>query len=534
MIQGYIKQSPVYSEFTPEERIEFFDLSRQKVTSHIDTLYYTVSIYKDSNELSENMQALLDRLKVLHSQKASNYSATVDFYGLSVENIRFVHYEHCLRLNENFDIFIASTLPNLHTPRIVVQLRTRSLVLDGAMQAVCKSFRYVERILNDFGLEVDEVKENRIDYAYHTNIMQDPYSYFSDRSLLRRLKTKLRHIRTNEVLVDKVQNVSGGKIDLSYISFGERKSNNIFVRIYNKTREVVEKNYKSFFLDKWLTDRLINRYDYYVYSHAYSTASYVTGILIGRIDWYLEYGKNDEIKQELLKVKESCYVKSDNTARIREVVDRYLPPVTLIMNVEFQTKREFYKQSEEFVAPFVTTFAQSPAYAKAEWDPTILMPLRRLHILYSLRGDILEYLTSKVLCFVNNKRTKQEKMCYWWRRIHECSIKETGKHILEFWRSHEQGMDLHRTRRDFCSSVARFSIINSGKTDPDERPNFIQDLSDVLCTLNDNDMQEPFRFTLDTESLPDYNPEDYDTIKRRKARQYKGIVDHKTNQKTIK
>lgn len=531
MIPDYVKQSPVYSEFTAEEQIEYFDLARQKVTSHIDTLYYTVSIHNDSNDVSEYMQAMLDRLKVLRQQKASSYSATVDFYGLSVENIRFVHYEYCLRLNENFDIFISSMLPNPHTPRIVVQLRTRSLVLDGAMQAVCKSFRYVETILNDFGLEIDEVKENRIDYAYHTNIMQDPYSYFSDRSLLKRMKTKLRHVRTNEVLVDKVQNVGAGKIDLSYVSFGNRRSNSIFIRIYNKTREVVEKNYKSFFLDKWLSDRLINRYDYFVYSCAYATKSYVTGLLIGRIDWYLEYGKNDEIKQELLKVKESCYVNSDNTDQLRKVVDQYLPPVTLIMNVEFQTKRDFYLQAEDFIAPFVTVFEQSPSRARVGWDPAMIMPLRRLHILYSLRGEILEYLTSKVLCFVNKKGTKQEAMCYWWRRIHENSIKEQGKHILEFWRSHEQGMDLRRTRRDFCSTVARFSIIHSGTTDLEEKPNFIQDLSDVLCTLNDNDMREPLHFAFDMEN-PDYNPEDYGVIKRRKARQYKGIIENKSTKKS--
>ena len=138
MITKFVKQSPVFPEFTPEEQDYFFDLSRDKVVSHIDTLYYTVSIHNDSNDVSEYMQAMLDRLKVLRQQKASSYSATVDFYGLSVENIRFVHYEYCLRLNENFDIFISSMLPNPHTPRIVVQLRTRSWVLYGATQAGCK------------------------------------------------------------------------------------------------------------------------------------------------------------------------------------------------------------------------------------------------------------------------------------------------------------------------------------------------------------------------------------------------------------
>ena len=79
MITKFVKQSPVYSEFTPEEQTEFFDLSRDKVASHIDTLYYTVSVYNDSKDVSENMQALLDRLRGLREQKALNYSSTVDF-----------------------------------------------------------------------------------------------------------------------------------------------------------------------------------------------------------------------------------------------------------------------------------------------------------------------------------------------------------------------------------------------------------------------------------------------------------------------
>ena len=524
MITKNVKQSPVYSEFSPDEQNEFFDLSRDKVSAHIDTLYYTVSVYHDSNAISENMKALLDCLKAVREQKVLCYSSHVDFYGLSVENVRFVHYEYCLRLNENFDIFISSFLPNEWTPRIVVQLRTRSLVLDGAMQAVCKSFRYVEAILNDFGLEVGEVNENRIDYAYHTNIMQDPYSYFSDRSILKRLKTQLRHVHTSEVMFDKILNVGVRNIDLSYISFGNRRSNNVFVRVYNKAREVVEKNYKSFFLEKWLSDKLINRYDYFVYSHAYAAKSYVTGVLTGKIDWYLEYGHNEEIKQELIKVKNSCYVGSDNTDQLRKVVDQYLPPVTLIMNVEFQTKRAFYNDCREFIDMFVAHSQQFDSNRKIGWEIDLVMPLRRLHIVYSLRSEILDYLTSKTLCFVNGKGTKNESYCYWWKRIRDAMMKERKKQIFDLWRTNEQNIDMDRSKKSFYSSVARLAVVRSGEVDPEASPNFAEDLSDVLCTINDNDMQKPWNFVFDSEECLNFNPEDYDVIKRRKARQFKGVL----------
>ena len=60
MITKNVRQSPVFSEFTSEDQAYFFDLSRNKVTSHIDTLYYTVSIYNDSNEVSEGLQDLFE------------------------------------------------------------------------------------------------------------------------------------------------------------------------------------------------------------------------------------------------------------------------------------------------------------------------------------------------------------------------------------------------------------------------------------------------------------------------------------------
>ena len=313
MVTKFFRRSPIFSEFTPEEQEYHFSFSDRKVTSHVDTLYYSCTIFGDSNE-NEGVQAMLDQLKGLRDKKAACYANEVDYFGLSVECTRFVHYEYCLRLNEMFDIFISSTLPNVFTPRVVVQLRTRSLVLDGVSQAICKSFRYVEEILGSFGLEVGEVKENRIDYAYHTNLIQNPTKYFNDTILLEKLKTKLRKYQ-------KVGEI-GKEVDIDYLSFGMRTSNNIFVRMYNKSREVVEKNYKAFFVEKWLADKLISRYDYYVYQKAYIYKSYVTGMLIGRLDWYLEYGHNDDIKRELCDVYNSSYLKSDNVEQLREVVEQ--------------------------------------------------------------------------------------------------------------------------------------------------------------------------------------------------------------------
>ena len=176
MIPKEVKQSPIFGEFSPDEAYRYFDYSRDRSVAHVDTFYYTVTIYgDDSQEPSENLSKMISTLLHFKSEKATNYSATVDFFGLNVELTRFVHYDICLRMNECFDIFISSKFVNADTPRIVVQLRTRMLLLDGVCQAICKSFKYVERILHAFGLDVQCVMENRIDYTCFEDPSIDTY-----------------------------------------------------------------------------------------------------------------------------------------------------------------------------------------------------------------------------------------------------------------------------------------------------------------------------------------------------------------------
>lgn len=510
MIPKEIKASPIFGEFSPEEQDRYFDLSREKVCAHVDTLYYTVSIFNDGNDCPEGVAELLESLHNLKIKKALYPSSDCEFYGLSMQTTRFVHYEYCLRREEEFDIFVSSILPNPNTPRIVVQLRSRLLVQAGACQAICKSFAFVENILQAYGLDVSEIKENRIDYAFHTNLVQNPYKFFSDGMLLKKLKSKLR-------IYHKVGEI-GKSIDIDYISFGHRASNDIFVRIYNKSREVVEKNYKAFFIDKWYKDKLINSYDHYVYTKAYQMKSYVTGVLVARIDWYLEHGKNDSIKDELRAVRNSCYVRSDNVDMLREKVDKYLPRVTLIMNVEYQTKRKFYSSMNEWIELHQKAYLKDGVFMG--FYEKGALPLFRLFSIIANRSEICNYLTGTSLCFVDKKGTKDEKLMYWWRRIHECYIEEYEKRIIDLWRSHEHHADMEKTKRRVCGTVASISILRNNGL---KNSTFLEDVSDVLCTLNDNNF---YGFAPDpsTGEIPIIDPPFYQDLKVRKERQYRTLT----------
>ena len=527
MITKFVENSMAFKEFSSEAQKDWFEVARDKVSAHIDTLYYTVSIQNDSTE-NPLVNRLTADLQELRNKKRLNPSVYVEFDvkdfkdkvvgKLEFKRTTFVHYEYCLSLNENFEIFISSTLPNNDTPRIVVQLRTRSLILDGAMQAVCKSFGYVKKILAMYCLYVGDVYENRIDYAFHTNIIQNPYKFFSDERIAKTLKSKLR-------IYHKVGNIHGGRIDIDYFSLGNRNSNNVFVRVYNKSQEVVEKNYKSFFFTRWLDEKLINKYDHYVYSKAYTYKSYRTGMFLGRIDWYLEYGSNEAIKKELLECVQSNYENSDNIDQLEKIVNKYLPPVTLIMNIEFQTKRKFYYDCDEWLSMYGIATKKMFSYSQFGFVNEKWLPLYRLHNIYSLRSEICNYLTSVTVAFVDNKGKKEETLCYWWKRINEVYIEEYAKKVLDLYRIRENHLDSEKSKRRLCSSLAHFYMVK--KNTLDDKSNFTEDISDVLCYLNDNDFYG-FAPNPETGKIPEMHIPEYLKIKKRNSRQLKGIIENKT------
>ncbi len=492
-------------DFSAEERKHWFSMKAHAVLPHIDTLYYTVSISGDSNENeSPGLKDLISELSRLKKRKATNPAENVPFMDLEVMPTGFSIYEFRLSLNETFDIFIGRYLPNPSTPRVVVQLRSRSLVLDGVSGAILRSYAAVRVIFDTFGLTVGEVRENRIDYAYHTNLIQNPYRFFADDRLL-------RHLRTNFGIGQKVFRF-GKDIRLDYFALGQKKSNCVFFRCYNKSQEVVEQNYKPFFIERWLENGLISEYDAYAYRFAFETKSYRTGLLVGRMQWYIENGKNAELKAKFAQDLKTAYENSDNNEFLEKELSSALPPVTLIMNVEFQVKRRFYASVGE-------QFLQGMTY-RYDGDPA----LEKLMKLVGLSPEFLEYLTRETVCFVadrndEDKKGKDRVMCDWWRRIHACRIPFTDKATLDLWREYDRKTELGRSRVLLQSAIARYSLIMRQSL---ASRTFAEDMSDVLCSLNDNDF---YGFAADRDGNPvRLASHGYDTIQRRKARQYRGVI----------
>ncbi len=523
MIPKYVLRSDVYREFTPEQAEDFFSLTEKKVLPHLDNLYYTVFIAGDRGEKREpdgrdeflsdyeeqsefftpagvidekGLRKFLDKLDECKEIKSKSYDSQVQAFDLEYFRSNHAIYEHRLSFEENYDIFVASYLPNDYTPRIEVQIRTRALVLMGVDAALRQSFDKVVDILRIFDLHVLTTRENRLDYAFHTNLIQKPIEFFSDADLL-------QHTVSTMTYGQKVFDL-GKEIDLTYFSLGNRRSNNVFFRAYNKSREVVEMGYKSFFLDRWKENGLISQYDYEVYCDAYERKSYTVGILVGRIKWYLKHGKDLALKKDLERLLKTCYDKNSNTDEIRKKIKGLLPDVTVICNIEFETKRKFYhswKGPETVELPDGIPVALAPIYRILESQPIFL-----------------DYLTCNCVRFVKDRTKKGSGFMDWWSRIR--SAKPGDYSNPEFKRIYRRQPDLERAKRRFAGDVAYLSMLLNENVE--DRP-FVEDLSDSLANLNDNNFFGSF-VDPETGEVALRDPRNYESIRQRRAHQNKRLI----------
>jgi hypothetical protein len=537
MVAVQVKRCEIAKEFTGEQLNQMFGIMRDKTLHHIDTLYYAVFInepeeivkLQSENKLPENLKQFLNKLREMKSYVRGNAEGKlVEIAGMEASGKVFAMYEYCVSLNECFDIFIASYLPNTETPRIVVQLRSRYLVLEGVKAAVEKSFEYLCELLKPFELFPERVRENRIDYAFHTNLIQNPYKFFQDENLKKHLKSTLRKYQ-------KIGNV-GEEITVDTFNLGNRKSNNIYFRAYNKAREVIEMNYKSFFIERWRQNELISEFDKYVYNVAYELRSYRTGVLVGRLRWYIEYGKNEELKKECEKLIQTCYVNSDNCSQIEVKIHNVIPEPTLIFNIEYQTKRRFYQSCAEWMRSYdKPMIVYNEVDLRSLDDQKDLPPqsendllLEDLFFIIRNARAVIDYLTGYGNCvsFVKDRTMtmKQfleegEPYMNWWRRIRGTPIEYSAELVNDLYRTYDEQSSIKKSRRLLQGEVARLAILKKQNID---ESSFVEDMSDALCVLNDNDMP-PIKVMVD-ENGEIVEPHDYQEVRKRKARQMRGLV----------
>lgn len=491
-----VKNSDIFDEFNIEEQKRFFSIAKDKFLPSVDNIYYSVFLKDDNKDntlpgVSDLLEKLIEIKKVvLDTNKPQHWFSEDD--DLLLKRSRYSIYDFCLGINGYFDIFITSNLLNNNTARIVVQIRASGLWKEGEYNILQKSYDVLKSVLDIYSLDIDEIKENRIDYCYHTNSIQNPLKYFSDKNLEENCYSSM-------TVYNKVGRKRGKKLSIEYLSLGNRKSNNVFFRTYNKVNEVIEKNYKDFFLDIWEKEKLISFYDKYVYQYAYCERS-VSSIVKGKINFYLEYGK-DEVKKETFR----NYLKDKkcNYEFLNKKINGVLPPVTLIMNIEYQTMRKFYYYADSEILTFNFIDRNNDKLSK-------------LYKILDNRKIFLNYLTSNVVSFRKkdfDAKELDEKKIYknFWYRLRKVKLFSLAE--KDYLRDYSHNLNLRLAERKLKSSIASLNLLN-GNVDTTVN----EDYSLLLNYVNDNtsvDYETGELYFDDTE---------YMEIKEKKKKAYKSIL----------
>lgn len=457
------QRTKFYEEFTEEERNYHFSIKEKKFIPHIDTFYY--SVFLKGEDINNTSSEIMDLLENLKEYKELCEEAKEDIYiknDLLFRKRSFSIYSYCIGKEGYFDIFFSNHLPNENTPRIIIQLRSIGLWTIGEEKMIIDSYKTLKSFLKAYNVEIEKCLENRIDYCYHTNIVQKEEKFYSDDFLKNNLDTTFK-------IFNKVGRKEKRSLVTEYLSLGSRSSNSLFFRTYNKTREVIEENYKEFFLEYWFNVGLISKYDFEVYNFCYRKKSFEQ-LEYGMIDYYVRFGKDKKLINYFRKILNGEI--ETNRKHLSKYINKILPIPNIVINIEFQTMRKFYKTGDNLLEslPF-----------KTETDEDNLV---RLFQIIDNRKIFLDYLTKHTVSFKRDIDLveEDEKKLYldFWYRLRKTKLASIEK--MPFIREYSKNINKDLLVSRIKTSLATLSLYNgSDNTDINE------DMSYLISILNDND-----------------------------------------------
>jgi len=478
-----LSSSSIFNEMDEKDRNFWFDFKKTKFLHNIDTFYYSVKFENDftSDSTDPGVRRLREFFKNKYELLDSDSSIDfiqVPFAGemLNLRRFSFAHmYTVCLEYPEYFDLFLAPSVPHggdggaSVTCELVVQIRSYMLWMYGVHAAFEKSYEFVSALADMFGLSIAFAQENRIDYCWHSNYLSNPEKFFCMDNFY-----KMRVDRFSDALFH-TEKVGSEDYEIDYISIGKR-SDKIFIRIYLKSKEVVEQAYKGWFFYVWLFNGLINRYDLYVYEECYKRKSWKY-LNLARLNFYLEHGTDPELKHTCRRLLTGVLTMEEDS--LQRLADELTPKVNLIINVEYQTMRRHSKSYQ--LLPLHDNSARTTA--------------RRIFDYLDNRKLIIDYLTFHVLRLVTpsgDSNKSRRDLCGFWKSLRSCrlvDVKLTPKQ-LKLVREYSRNLNADLVKTRAINSIVNYGFYRKGINEDE----IMQDVMDALCTMNDNDMQKALRY----------------------------------------
>lgn len=479
-----LKDVLCYQEMDNISRDYWFDFKQRKFLHNIDTFYYSVKLMNDFTVKTVDKSVLQFRQTFQALRDKMGYNDSIPFYLTSLgENMNLLnltygkYYNVCLECPEYFHIFIASKVPpgsdgnESVTSEMIIQIRSYMLWMYGINAAFERSMDYVQAIVDQFGFQISHVQENRIDYCWHSNYLSNPEKFFSIENFY-----KMRVDRYSGANFHTAKVGSDG-YEIDYVSLGQR-SGKCFVRIYLKSKEVVEQGYKAFFFKVWLFNGLISRYDLYCYEKAYVLRNwqYMT---VARLEYYLEYGSQEFYKQRCRHYIKQYQESHDVTDQMITLANTLTPQIHLIVNVEYQTMRKGTK-----------SYCLLPVK-----DNSIRGAARRIYDYLDNRPLITGYLTHDIFRLVvpgtNSKKSRCD-YCGFWKALRACRIVDVKQlpRDLKLVRDYSRQLNKDAMKRTLLNKAVVYGIYTKGINND----SVMKDCFDALLKMNDNDLMNAMRY----------------------------------------
>lgn len=479
----FLDKSMIYNELSPAEQEKWFQFTKNKFLHNIDTFYYSVKFKQDFRLKTQDNNVL--RLRSFFKRK---YDAMGDYEEVGEVKLKEIDkrlvlkpvtfsrfYTVCLSYPEYFDIFLAPVVPKALdggqsvTCECIVQIRSYMLWMFGIHAAFENSYRYIKALAAYFHLDVDFVQENRIDYCWHSNYLKDPETFFNPDNFY---KMRVDRFKNATYVTNKV---GSENYEIDYVCLGKR-SDKVFVRIYQKTREVVEQNYKPWFFQIWKMNGLINAYDMYVYERAYKKRSWFYRFY-ARLEFYAEYGQHPTYTQMCQDILTGNIQMSED--EIIKLAQKLTPDPNLIVNVEYQTMRRHSKSYE--LLPFR--------------DNSNTGECKRIYDYLDNRKLIMDYLTSRVFKLVEksgDSNKSRRPMCGFWNALRStrCIDVKMTPEQLELVRTYNRKLNVEAMRKRVINSAVMLGFYQRGINS--DSP--LQDAAEALLRMNDNDIENARRY----------------------------------------
>lgn len=479
----------IFNDYKDDEFLTYwFDYKYHKFLHNIDTFYYSVKLKENFTKNSKDFNVLNFRtfFESLDPNTPS-YCIPLDFgqeMQLNYIPMGFAgFYNICIQCPEYFDIFMASKVPSSMsaedesvTSEIIVQIRSCLLWEIGSVKAYEYSMDAIKAICAYFHFTIEEVKENRIDYCWHTNYLQNPETFLRIDNMVNMAVTRLgrRQKERGNGILYRYSMRPGATYENDYIALGNR-GDKCFLRIYLKSKEVVQMGYKPWFFMVWLFNGLINRFDFYCYEETYKVGQWQY-LDAARLKFYLEYGKCDNYKVE---IRQLLAAENPDYDRIETLADLLTPKVHLIMNVEFQTTR---KHSKNYM---LIPFKDNDKYGKE----------KRIYSYFDNHALITEYLTHDMFRLIDVKSDSNRARADYnpfWEALRNTKLVDAAinSNNLKLHREYSREINAEMVKKRAMNGVMTHRLYMNGVNS--KHP--VMDIMDFINTLNDNDIKELQRY----------------------------------------